>query len=111
MLPDSIPVIVSRLQPTYLLSIVPAMPLAPCMATPRIQGIVHYQSVFQHCVVIGKVVRQAQRDRQQSGALRCQTETVGVRAAHDDGQISQRRIGQAVLLEKGIEAAFLAYVS
>src|SRR5450755_1977255 len=48
MLPGSIRVPVSCLQPTYLLSIVPAMPLAPCMAAPRIEGIVHHQAMLQH---------------------------------------------------------------
>jgi hypothetical protein len=63
--------------------------------------------VAQHFVVVGEVVRQAQRNRIETGRLWRQIEPRGVRSAHNACEMLQTLVGQPVFFKKGIEAAFL----
>jgi len=69
---------------------------------PGIQGVVHGHAVAQHFLVVGKLLRQAQRDRVQARRLRCQIEPGRVCAAHDQRQLLQDRVAQLVLLEQEV---------
>ena len=81
------------------------------MLQPRVECVVHHEAVFQLFVIITEVVRQTERDRQQSRALRSEIEPVCIGTSHDDRQIEQCRIGEVVLLEDRVEAALWAIVS
>jgi hypothetical protein len=63
----------------------PVMRLGLAGAAPGVERVVHHQAVAQHLVVVGKDVRQAERDRIQAGRLRRQVQPRGVGAPHDGG--------------------------
>lgn len=55
---------------------------------PRIQRVVHDQAVFQYPMVIGKVIRQTQRNGIKPCRLQCKLETGGVGAQHNSGKLA-----------------------
>lgn len=64
----------------------------------------------QHLVVVGKTVRQPQRDRIETGRLRGEVEPRRVGAPDDGRQLLQSRLIQPVLGEESVETALLANV-
>src|SRR5258706_13485936 len=53
------------------------------VTAPRVQRVVDHHPVLQHRMVVGEIVRQAERNREQSGGLRRQLQLARVGAAHD----------------------------
>jgi hypothetical protein len=83
---------------------------ADSLLAPGVERVVHHHALLQHLVVVLEIARQPERDRREAGGLRREIEPRRVGAAHDDREVRERRIAQAVVLEKGIEAAELAVV-
>jgi len=81
------------------------MPLRPSFAEPRVQRIVDDEAIPQLLVVVLEHPGQAQRYRQQSGALRLQIESFRIGASNNARELGQRGISQFVLGEECIETA------
>ena len=77
----------------------------PAATAPGVERVVHHHAVLQHRLVVGEIGRQAERDRQQSGRLRCQVGSRRVGAADDDRQPVERRFVQLVVVKERVEAA------
>ena len=84
---------------------IPAVRLVVHVATPREERVVDDESVLELFVIVAVVVRQPERDREQSGRLRREIQARGVRAAHDSRDLVERGIVEAVLREQSVEAA------
>src|SRR5574341_1069693 len=78
---------------------------------PRIEGIVDDESVSQHLMVVRKIVRKPQRNRQQTCCLWSQIKPVGVRPTDDNRQISQSGVSEVVFAQKGVKAAELSHMA
>src|SRR5262245_26965653 len=77
---------------------------------PGVERVVHHQSVPEHFVVVGKVGRETERNREQTTALRAQIMARRVGASHDLGEVIERPIFDVVDTEDGVERATLAFV-
>ena len=58
----------------------PVVRLGLQAAAPGVERVVHDHAVFEHLVIIREVGREAERDREQAGALRTQIVARGIRA-------------------------------
>src|SRR6185369_6437997 len=87
---------------------VPRMRFAARMTAPSIQRIVDHHAVFQHLVVVAIQVRQPERNRQQPWGLWRQVGPRRIGASHDNGELGERRIIEAILAQERIETAQLA---
>lgn len=90
-----------------ILGIIPGVRFAASIATPCVQRVIDHHAVHEHRVVVREIPGQAKRYGQKASALRGEFQPVGIRAAHDHGQVSQAGIVQLVLIEERVEAAFL----
>src|SRR5712692_2545014 len=79
-------------------------------ATPAVERVVDHHAVHQHLVIIGKVGGEAERDGEQAAALRGQIVPGGIGAAHDRREVVERRIGDPVDAQEGIERAAIAFM-
>jgi len=86
------------------------MPLGARFAQPRVQRIVDDEAMTQLLVVVVEHPGQAQRYRQQSGALRLQIESLRIGASNDPRELGKRGISQFVLGEECIKTAEWAVV-
>src|SRR5438477_10321914 len=86
------------------------MPLRASFAQPRVQRIVDDEAMPQLLVVVVEHQGQAQRYRQQSGALRLQIEAFRIGASNDSRPPGQRGISRFVLSQKCIKTAEWAFV-
>ena len=64
------------------------MSLTSDIAAPGIQRVVEHEAVTQLLVVIPEIVRQAEGDREEPGALRGEVGPCCVGAADDDSQLA-----------------------
>src|SRR6476661_152553 len=87
---------------------IPRVYLFLSLLAPGVERVVHHQAVLQHLVVVRVVARETKRDRREARGLRREVEPGGVGPAHDEREVRERRIGQAVMLQKSVEAAKLA---
>src|SRR5688572_10231668 len=91
---------------TYRISLrIPRVPLLPHLPAPGIQRIVQHEPLTNHLVIVGEVAGEPQRDRQQPRRLGRQVQPVGVGPPHDDRELLEVWIGQAILLQKAVKAA------
>src|SRR5207302_956172 len=70
-----------------------------------VQGVIDHQTVFEHFVVVVKVVRKSEGNGEQSRRLWGELRARGVCAAHNDREFGERGVVESVLAQKGIEAA------
>src|SRR6476469_2387959 len=89
---------------------IPRVHLVLALPAPRVEGVVHHHPVREHLVVVVEIARQAERDGRQSGGLGCERELRGIGRTHDERELLERGIAQAVVPEERIEAAALALV-
>src|SRR5256885_14147497 len=89
---------------------IPGVPLFLPRLAPGIERVVHHHACLEHLVVVGEVARETERDRREPWRLRREVQARSVGAADDNGELRERRIAQAVVLQERIEAAALAFV-
>src|SRR5207237_4680306 len=87
---------------------VPIVLLVLTAAAPGVERIVHHEAVLQHLMVVREIRRKTERQGQKARRLRRQFRPRRIGAAHDDGKRIERRVLDAVDLQKGIKAAQLA---
>ena len=78
---------------------------------PGIERVVDHKAMPQHGVIVRNVDREPQRNRKQSGCLRGKVHAVGIGAPDDVCDPGKRRVGQAIILDEGVEGAALAPMS
>ena len=86
------------------------MGFALALTAPGVQRVVHNQSMFEHRMVVGKIGREAERQRQQTRRLRREIEACRVGSAHCHRQGVERRVADPIDPEKRVKAAELAVV-
>src|SRR5207237_3252338 len=84
---------------------VPIVLLVLTAAAPGVERIVHRQTMPQHLMVVCEIRRKTERQSEKTRRLRRQFRPRRIGAAHDDGKRIERRVLDAVNLQKGIKAA------
>jgi hypothetical protein len=80
------------------------------VTTPCEECIVDDESVLELLVIVAVVVREPERDREQSRCLRSEIQARSIRAAHDERELMQRGIVDFVFREQRVEAAQRPFV-
>src|SRR3981189_471040 len=88
----------------------PVVRLSLKIAAPGIERVVHHHPVREHFVIIGKVCRKPQRDREQAAALRGQIVARGIGTPDDGRQMIESGILDAIDAQDRVEGAALALV-
>ena len=85
---------------------IPAVRLALGFAAPRVERVVDEHSPLQHRVIVGEHRRQSERHGEETRRLRREVERRRVGGADDGRERVERRVGELVLPDERVEAAF-----
>lgn len=83
----------------------PVVSLRLEVSAPPVERVVDDHPIAQHLVVIREIGRETKRDGEQPSGLWGQVMSRGVGTADDLGEMLQGRIGEPILVQKGIEGA------